>query len=155
MRSDLVCCSTLGVIMDWSAVTRNAHERTLGHGAPLSSLPMEWERELAALWRLETDLNDGLYLDFLTNWGRESYHYASRALEKIGARRMAAIVHACQALVDEHITRADPSVSEINAILPSEPYQRIIQLSLEFVDYPENVAELGMRYFQPFIAGTH
>ena len=36
------------------------------------------------------------------NWGRESYHYASLALHKIGAKKMASIVDQCQALIDEH-----------------------------------------------------
>ncbi len=49
------------------------------------------------------DVNNGAYLQFLGNWGRESYVYASQALKKIGARRMAQIVDDCQALIDERL----------------------------------------------------
>src|SRR5687767_6895616 len=135
----------MSLVMEWSAITRSAHERTLAHGARLQSLPTEWERELAALWRLENELSDGLYFDFLIAWGRESYLYASQALEKVGAQRMGAIVRECQAIVDEHMTRDDPTSPEIDAALPSEPYGRVIDLSLEFEDYVENLAQLGMQ----------
>jgi Domain of unknown function (DUF4375) len=84
--------------VDWYEATGKYHERTLAHDGHLASLPAEWQRELAALWRLEADVNNGAYLQFLSNWGRDSYEYASRALRKIGAHKMAAIVDRCQAL---------------------------------------------------------
>src|SRR5687767_8604146 len=59
--------------MDWYEVTSRYHQRTLAHDAELSSLPEVWQRELAALWRLEADVNNGAYLQFLTNWRRENY----------------------------------------------------------------------------------
>src|SRR5262249_46900008 len=85
------CC------MDWYDVTGKYHEKTFAHECRLSMLPEEWQRELAAIWRLEADVNNGAYLQFLSNWGRESYVYASQALKKIGARKMAEIVDCCQA----------------------------------------------------------
>src|SRR5207245_11456193 len=90
--------------VDWYDATTKYHKRTFPHECQLSSLPAEWQRELAALSRLEADVNNGAYLQFLSNWGRESYVYASQALKKIGARKMAAIIDRCQALVDEHFT---------------------------------------------------
>ena len=78
--------------MTWFDLCATFHERTFAYDSRLSSLAHEWERELAALWRLEADVNKGAYLQFLVNWGRESYLYASQALKKIGARKMADIV---------------------------------------------------------------
>jgi len=63
--------------MDWYEVTGRYHEKTLAQDGRLASLPEEWQRELAALWRLEADVNNGCYLQFLTNWGRESYECAA------------------------------------------------------------------------------
>src|SRR5206468_4188221 len=54
--------------MTWFDLCGALHERTFAHGAGLSSLSNEWERELAALWRLEADVNNGAYLQFLANW---------------------------------------------------------------------------------------
>jgi hypothetical protein len=87
----------------WYDITGEFHKQTFAHECRLDSLPEEWQRELAAIWRLEADVNNGAYLQFLENWGRESYVYASQALKKIGAARIAEIVDQCQALVDEHV----------------------------------------------------
>jgi hypothetical protein len=87
--------------MDWYDVTGKYHEQTFSHDCRLSSLPEVWQRELAAIWRLEADVNNGAYLQFLSNGGRESYVYASQALKKIGARKMAELIDRCQILVDD------------------------------------------------------
>jgi hypothetical protein len=42
--------------MDWYDVTGKYHEQTFSHECRLSSLPEEWQRELAAIWRLEADV---------------------------------------------------------------------------------------------------
>jgi len=104
--------------MDWFNATNGYHVRTFSHEGRLSSLPAEWQRELAALWRLEVDVNNGAYLQFLENWGRESYVYASQALKKIGARRMAEIIDSCQALVDEHFALEGKTPDEILQMSP-------------------------------------
>jgi uncharacterized protein DUF4375 len=105
------------IVVDWYALTGDYHKRTFGHGCRLSSLPAEWQRELAALWRLEADVNNGAYLQFLANWGRDSYVYASQALRKIGARKMAEIIDPCQALVDEHFESEGKSSEDIRQLL--------------------------------------
>src|SRR5262245_14584248 len=99
--------------MDWYKATGDYHGRTFLNEGRLSSLPEDWQRELAALWRLEADVNNGGYLQFLANWGREAYIYASQALNKIGAHKMAAIVDRCQALVDEHCISEAASRQEL------------------------------------------
>src|SRR5438105_4774660 len=104
--------------MDWLEITGKYHERTFKDEGELSSLPSAWQRELAALWRLEADINNGAYLQFLENWGRESYDYASRALKKIGAHRMAQLVDQCQALVDEHFPFEGKSPEELRQLMP-------------------------------------
>jgi hypothetical protein len=158
------------VTMDWYDVTVEYHGRTLHHDGRLSSLPEEWQRELAALWRLEADVNNGGYLQFLCNWGRESYVCASRALKRIGADRMAEIIDRCQSLVDEHFdsegkTRDElgqlmPNpvigsngqiIKEAGSVLPKPVLERIYELSYEFMDYPDDVAALGLQHYGPRI----
>ncbi len=56
-------------MLDWYDVTEAPHERTFNHECRLDSLPHEWERELASLWRLKADVNNGAYLQFLSNLG--------------------------------------------------------------------------------------
>jgi hypothetical protein len=171
MRSSkLIECSRdkrrVGSSMDWYDICTKAHRRTFPHDCQLSSLSTEWERELAALWRLEADVNNGAYLQFLSNWGRESYVYASQALKKIGANKMAAIIDSCQALVDEHFNcdgasqdqmqnlMPNPAMDghgnltkEAGSILPDSVVTRIYDLSYEFMNYPDDIPEMGMRYY--------
>src|SRR5579872_5396832 len=104
--------------MNWYDATGRYHEQTLSRNCRLSSLPLEWQRELAAIWRLEADVNNGAYLQFISNWGRESYIYASQALKMMNATKMAGIVDACQALVDEHFNADDASRDELQNLMP-------------------------------------
>jgi hypothetical protein len=102
--------------VDWYKTCGKYHKQTFRHDARLDSLPTEWQRELAALWRLEADVNTSGYLIFLANWGRESYVYASQALTKMGAKKMAAIVDKCQALVDKY---CDPETMAAGRFVPN------------------------------------
>lgn len=111
--------------MDWFHMCIQPHERTIPQDGKLSSLPTEWERELAALWRLEADVNNGAYVQFLCNWGDESHDYASQALKKIGAKRMAQIVDQCHALVVEHVADAQLDYDRTLAALPKRISKRI------------------------------
>ena len=158
--------------MDWYDITGKFHEQTLTDDCRLSSLAYDWQRELAALWRLEADVNNGAYLQFLTNWGRESYAYAGQALRRIGAHKMAEIVDCCQALVDEHfdpdahsdeayinlmpnmaLDREGNVIKEAGSILPDAVVKRIYDLSYQFMDYPDDIAALGLIYYRQFIPG--
>jgi hypothetical protein len=116
---------------EWFDVSCKPHERTFQHDCRLSSLPTEWERELAALWRLEADVCNGAYLQFLCNWGRDSYVYASQALKKIGAVRTAQIVDQCQALVDKHWSDKPLDQARMPKSLPKKVSQRILDLPRE------------------------
>jgi hypothetical protein len=156
--------------MDWYQITGEYHKRTFPHEGRLSSLPQDWQRELAAIWRLEADVNNGAYLQFLSNWGPETYFYASQALKKIGARKMAEIIDRCQALVEENFDCEGATenqwrslmpnkvtgplgevVKEAGSILPDVVVDRIYELSYEFMDYPEDIGQLGLRYYHQWI----
>jgi hypothetical protein len=158
--------------MDWYDTTETYHKQTFVHECRLSSLPEDWQRELAAMWRLEADVNNGAYLQFLSNWGRESYVYASQALKKIGAHKMAAIIDRCQALIDEHfraesashderrnlmpnavIGRDGELIKEAGSILPESVVNRIYDLSYEFMNYPDDIAKLGLNYYRRHFQG--
>ena len=157
--------------MDWCKATGKYHEQTFSNDCRLSSLSEDWQRELAAIWRLEADVNNGAYLQFLSNWGRESYVYASQALKKIGARKMAEIIDRCQALVDEHFNSEGASheqmqnlmpnpvidhdgelIKEAGSILPESVVDRINELSYEFMNYPEDIAKLGLNHYRPYLS---
>ena len=156
--------------MNWYEATERYHEQTFSHDCQLSSLPNQWQREMAALWRLEADVNNGAYLQCLSNWGRETYEYASQALKRIGARKMAKIIDACQILVDEHFDAEGKTQNELReltpntvvggngnvikergSVLPQPVIDRIYTLSYQFMEYPEDIAELGTRHYSSHV----
>jgi hypothetical protein len=159
--------------MNWYDITEEYHKRTFEHDGRLSSLQTDWQRELAALWRLEADVNNGAYLQFLANWGKETYTYASQASKRIGASKMAEIVDRCQAMVDEHFETEGKSQAELSCLmpnpvigmdgevakkagsaLPADIVERIYALSYEFMAYPDNIAELGGNHYEANIKPT-
>jgi hypothetical protein len=84
--------------VDWYDAATAYYKRTWPRDGRLSALPADWQRELVALMLVDRGVNNGAYLQFLANHGREAYEYASRALRTIGAGRMAEIIESCQAL---------------------------------------------------------
>ena len=85
---------------------------------------------------------------------------------------MARIIDRCQALVDEHfnsegaspeqmqnlmpnavIGRDGELIKEAGSILPESVVARIYELSYEFMNYPEDLARLGLKYYQPHLQG--
>jgi hypothetical protein len=159
--------------VDWYEAAKQYDRRTDAQDGRLASLPAEWQRELVALARVESHVNNGAYLQFLANGGRESYVYASQALEKIGARQMASIIDRCQALVEEHFPTDGKSSDELRqllpnpiidmqgritnkearSVLPQSVLRRISELSYEYMDYPDDVGLLAQSYFGPLIEG--
>lgn len=137
--------------MDWYEVTGELHSRTLTHDCDLLTLPTHWQRELAAAWRLEADVNNGGYLQFLCNWGPVTSVYAAGCLRKIGALRMSGIVEECQTIIDDHWLGRPLEYNSMIAEIPSDTLNRIESLSDEFMSYPENVAELGIRYYASLV----
>lgn len=133
----------------WFDLSSEVHEQTFAEESRLSSLPTEWEREVAALWRLEADVNNGGYVQFLANWGRESYAYASQALKSIGAMRMAKIIDQCQALIDEHCTGRTLDYHEMLRTLPKRVNRAIMDLSYAFMKYPDDMGVLAMECYEP------
>lgn len=53
----------------------------------------ETEQEIAALWKLVVDTNNGGFEQFFTNWGFECYWYAMRGIQKIGDRTLLELLH--------------------------------------------------------------
>jgi hypothetical protein len=158
--------------VDWYDAAVEYDKRTFPHDGRLSSLPAEWQRELVALMLVNREVNNGGYLQFLANQGRETCEYASRALRAIGACRMAEIIDHCQALVDEHYPSKGRSSEELSRLLPSEiigldgrkikeagsvlpamVLARVLDLSYDFMGYPDPVGDLAQSHYGALIEG--
>lgn len=51
------------------------------------------EQEIAALWKLVADTNNGGFEQFFTNWGYECYWYAMRGIQRIGDKTLLNLLH--------------------------------------------------------------
>jgi hypothetical protein len=157
------------VFADWYDVA-SVYWLNTPDGAGLEALPSEWQRELVALMLVCREVNNGGYLQFFVNQGREAYEYASRALRVIGAGRMAEIIDRCQALIDEHILAEGElageraqlmpneiigtdgrTIKEAGSVLPEAVLDRILELSYEFMAYPDSVGDLAQSHYEPLI----
>jgi hypothetical protein len=153
--------------MDWYDLTDKYHGLAIDSDADLECLPEEWQRELAALWRLEADVNNGGYLQFLQNWGVRSHEYALAALKKIDANRMENLVSECYSILKNEVDPEQLDQDQLLGLLPNEQVgsegvvkpepvlsqtamSRIYELSYEFMDYPDDLPTLGSAYYQQF-----
>ncbi|WP_238923127.1 DMP19 family protein [Achromobacter ruhlandii] len=113
----------------------------------LESLPQR-EQELVALWRMEADINNGGFMQFLCNWGDPTCQLALLALGKIGAARTRAILVDMRGLVDRF--EAAPEVIELNDIygaMTEAEQARLHALDEAYFDYPDDLARLGLAYY--------
>lgn len=51
------------------------------------------EQEIAALWKLVVDINNGGFVQFFCNWGYECYWYAMRSIRRIGDNKLLELLH--------------------------------------------------------------
>ena len=156
--------------MDWYELTDRYNARAIASPEDLLGFPHAWQREVAALGRLESDVNNGAYLQFIGKWGIPSSEYAIAGLLAIGAERMQRIIEECQQLV---LDATDPSLPDRErfqnlmrnavihpdgrrtpprqSILPDRIFKRIYDLSYQFMDYPDDVPALGLAYYLPLV----
>lgn len=156
--------------LDWYEITDRYHGRSIRSDCDLAALAEEWQRELASLWRLEADVNNGGYLQFINNWGLESFKYALAGLRKIGANQMANLIEECQNLVELHVDGSSPESERYQDLMPNpiinvdgtittplkspipvDILDRIDELSNQFIDYPDDIATLGVAFYARYI----
>ena len=152
--------------MDWYEITDRYHGRSLEADGDLATLSDDWQRELASFWRLEADVNNGGYLQFIQNWGLETFTYAVAGLRKINANKMASLVEECQGLVTSYADVKLPESERFKNLMPNpilnpdgtlttpppspipdEVQQKINELSYQFMNYPDDIATLGIAYY--------
>lgn len=106
------------------------------------------DQELVALWRMEADINNGGFMQFLCNWGDPTCQLALGALKKIGAARTHAILADMRGLIDRF--EESPEVVQLNDIygaMTEDEQARLQELDEAYFEYPDNLARLGLAYY--------
>lgn len=118
----------------------------------LDRLPLA-DQELVALWRMEADINNGGFMQFLCNWGDPTCQLALQALRKVGATNMLAVLSRMRALIDRF--EALPEVVALNDIygaMTDAEQEEMESLDHAFWDYPDVLSRLGLQYYGVKIA---
>ncbi|WP_445657389.1 DMP19 family protein [Achromobacter sp. NCFB-sbj8-Ac1-l] len=131
----------------WDAVYERALATLQAAGWQLDSLSPR-DQELVALWRMEADINNGGFMQFLCNWGDPTCQLALGALKKIGAARTHAILADMRGLIDRF--EESPEVVQLNDIygaMTEDEQARLQELDEAYFEYPDNLARLGLAYY--------
>lgn len=106
------------------------------------------DQELVALWRMEADINNGGFMQFLCNWGDPTCQLALQALRKVGATHMLAVLSRMRGLIDRF--EASPEVVELNDIygaMTDAEQEEMEALDHAFWEYPDRLSRLGLQVY--------
>lgn len=100
------------------------------------------EQELAALWKLEMDMHNGGFIQFICNWGSACYGHAIRCLTKLNANQCLGIVTKQYSIVArlEDDKRIE-SLWDIPKYLTKKESTAIGKLDEKYWDNTDNIQE--------------
>ena len=139
-----------GMVSVWDLLQDQLYEAALSRAAAqqwqIAQLSVT-DQELVALWRLEADVNNGGFMQFLCNWGEENCKLAMCAIEAVGAHAMAVIVNSMYAIVAQYEHLPLQCLSELAGVMSEQDGDQMYQLDQAFWDYPDPLPELVVRYY--------
>lgn len=108
------------------------------------------QHQLVALWRMEADINNGGFLQFLGNWGVANHQLTLQALHAIGApvtqqclQDMFAVVRRFEDMPE------NVDLSDLPALLTDAEHEQLQELEEAFWDYPEPLNKLMVMHYGP------
>ena len=103
----------------------------------------EDQKVFSAIWELESQVMNGGFGQYFSNWGGDTASYAPLALERIGALKCAAIVReALQVVSGEPLASDHTTRSSLVSTLGEPALARLDALDSQFFEYPDNLTEL-------------
>lgn len=131
----------------WARRCRAALKRQRETAGGFAALSLQ-DQALVALWRMETDIDNGGFLQFLFDRGDHVCQSALQALEAIGAERTHATVAAMRALLDRFAD--DPTVhdhDDIARALRSDERSMLALLEDAYYARSDTLAALGLAHY--------
>ncbi len=108
------------------------------------------DRELVALWRMEADINNGGFMQFLCNWGDATCQCALQALAAMGAVRTRESLAGMRGLFDR--LEDDPAITSLHDLygaLTEDEQRRLEAFEEAYYAQPEFLARLGLLHYGP------
>jgi hypothetical protein len=101
------------------------------------------QRVFSAIGALESQVNNGGFLQYFESWDGDTASFAPIALQRIGAHACARIVEQALAAVSEHPLPVDHGArGQLLEKLGDHAQAQLAALDSEFMDYPDNLTEL-------------
>ena len=145
--------SPAGMVSVWDLDQDSLYNQAMG-----ALLAAQWDvtlispvqHELVALWRMEADINNGGFLQFLGNWGVENHQLTLQALQAIGApvtqqclQDMFAVLRRFEDMPE------NVDFSDLPALLTDAEHEQLQELEEAFWDYPEPLNKLVVMHYGP------
>ena len=127
----------------WDERVNDALARLAAAGHDLSKLDDD-DRDVVVLFRLEADVNNGGFMQFLCNWGDDTVQRSLRVLEALGASRMQAIVREMRGILDR--LEDDSRITQLwdlYGAMTAEEHARMGELDRAFWAYPDDLPRLA------------
>ena len=103
----------------------------------------EDQKVFSAIWILESEVNNGGFLQYFENDRGKTVNFAVTALKRVGANRCADIVgRAIRAVCDGNALSDDDGWKTLIEDLPDNAVDELEGLDQEFSGYPDNLTEL-------------
>lgn len=131
----------------WDERYDNALKRLHALDWTLDALSAQ-DRQLVALWRMEADINNGGFMQFLCNWGDPTCQLALGALRDMGATDTHAALAGMRGLLDRF--EDDPAVtalSDLYGAMSREEQDALEQWEDAYYARPDDLARLGLLHF--------
>ncbi|HDS1037847.1 TPA: DUF4375 domain-containing protein [Stenotrophomonas maltophilia] len=133
----------------WDDRYEAAMARLKDAGWALDALSDE-DQQLVALWRMEADINNGGFMQFLCNWGDPTCQLALRALQAMGAVQTHAILAGMRGLLDR--LEDDPALATLPDVfdaMTEQELQALDDLDDAYYACTERLARPGLMHFGP------
>lgn len=133
--------SAAGMVSVWDLDQDSLYNQAMG-----ALLAAQWDitrisrlqHELVALWRMEADINNGGFLQFLGNWGLANHRLSLEALQDM---------FAVLKRFEEEPENVD--YSDLPALLTDAEHEQLQELEEAFWDYPEPLNKLVVMHYGP------
>ena len=137
----------------WFDRTIKFAEKLSENGDDWNALP-EREQELAALWKLQTDMYNGGFIQFFCNWGYDCYLHAVRSLTRLKAERALSIIQQQYQIIRR--LEDDKRLKELWDIpkyLTEAEFTKINdELDRQYRDDPDNIVEKTFQVYSELLA---
>lgn len=145
--------SDTGMLSVWDIEQDLLYEQALNRLRAVQwnpALISKTQQELVALWRMEADINNGGFLQFLGNWGVANLQLALQALQTLGATQIHQCLQNMWALVQRFEDSPETtSLAELPGLLTQAEHERLQELDEAFWGYPDRLSKLVVTHYGP------